>query len=272
MAKNMVIGAFVQTRPKFGANEENIEEAIKNASNFQSDIYVFPELCNTGYAFTSRAECLGLSESLEDGSSVEAFQSFSEKKKCTVVAGLAERVGKNAYNSSAVIERGKILGTYRKMHLFYREKLWFSESTSGFKVFTLKTLDCKIGVLICFDWFFPEASRELALAGVDIICHPSNLVLPGKAQAGMAVRAFENRVFVITANRVGIEMRSAKADFKFTGKSQIISPLMERLAYANSAQVVAKGAGMDLKLARNKHVTSMNNLIRDRRPEFYIHE
>ena len=262
-------GAFVQTKPRFGENEENIDQAIRLVARVQSDIYVFPELCNTGYAFKSKSECLALSESLESGSSVQKLQEFSEKRKCTLVAGLAEKSNDKTYNSSVVIERGKILGTYRKMHLFYREKLWFSEADTGFKVFDLESLGCRIGVMICFDWIFPEVSRELAMLGADIICHPSNLVLPGKAQIGTLVRSYENRLFVITANRVGNENRGPKDKFHFTGRSQITTPLMDKIAFAGASEVVAKSAKLDLQLARNKNATSMNNIMRDRRPEFY---
>ena len=270
-ASKTVIGAFVQTRPKFGKSEENVEQALKIASKVKSDIYVFPELCNTGYAFVSKEESAQLSESLS-GRSVESFQSFSEKRKCAVVAGFAENDSGHVYNSSVIIERGKILGTYRKMHLFYREKLWFSEADTGFKVFDLQSLSCKIGPMICFDWFFPEATRELVLKGADIVCHPSNLVLPGKAQQGTTTRAFENRVFVITANRVGIENRGPKDKFRFTGRSQIISPLMEKLATSRENESIAKAARLNLDLARNKNVTSMNNLLQDRRTEFYVEQ
>lgn len=265
----MIRGAFVQTRPIFGRVDENIESAIRLASKVNADIYVFPELCNTGYAFKSRKECLSLAESLEHGSSVEKFLEFTEKRKCTIVAGLAEKNGARAYNSSVIIERGKILGTYRKMHLFYREKLWFSKSYSGFKSFRLDSLDCRIGVLICFDWLFPEASRKLSLEGAEVLCHPSDLVLPGKGQAGMMVRAFENRVFAITANRVGSENRGPKDRFRFTGNSQIISPEMKKLATAGSDEAVAKFAKLDLELARKKLATSMNDIVRDMRTDFY---
>jgi predicted amidohydrolase len=266
---SVLSGAFVQTHPKFGQNEQNIEEAIRLSSKVDADIYVFPELCNTGYAFRSKQECRSLAEPLKNGVSVEQFQSFSEKRKCTIVAGLAEKDGEKIYNSSVVIERGKILGTYRKMHLFYREKLWFSKSNSGFKTFYLDTLGCRIGVLICFDWFFPEASRKLAMKGAEIICHPSDLVLPGKAQIGMMARAFENMMYAITANRVGSENRGPKDKFRFTGRSQIISPKMEKLVAAGPTEATAKVAKIDLKLAREKHVTSLNDIFEDRRSAFY---
>lgn len=265
----MIRGAFVQTRPVFGKVAENIENGLRLASKVQADIYVFPELCNTGYAFRSRKECFSLAEPLDRGTSVEKFLEFTEKKKCTIVAGLAEKQGTRTYNSSLVVERGRILGTYRKMHLFYREKLWFSKSYDGFKTFRLDSLGCRIGVLICFDWLFPEASRKLALRGADVICHPSDLVLPGKGQAGMMVRAFENRVFTITANRVGTENRGQKDNFRFTGNSQIVSPEMKKLVTAGENVAVAKVAKLDLDLARKKYATSMNNIISDMRTDFY---
>jgi predicted amidohydrolase len=269
---NSLVGAFVQTRPKFGQNEENIEQAVKLTSKIKADLYVLPELCNTGYAFTSKEEADTLSESYITGRSVEVLSAFTEKHHCSLVAGLAEHDNGKTYNSSVVIEQGKIIGSYRKTHLFYREKLWFSPGDTGFRVFDIESLRCKIGPLICFDWFFPEAAREVAIKGADIICHPSNLVLPGKAQQGMLTRAFENRVFVITSNRVGIENRGPKDKFKFTGKSQIISPTMERLATAKSNESIAKSARLNLELARNKQVTSMNGVFSDRRVEFYTEQ
>lgn len=266
-----ILGAFVQMRPKFGENSENIDRAIKLASKVKADLYVMPELCNSGYAFTSKDEARKFAESLEGGSSVQVLQSFSEKRKCAIVAGLAEKTetDEKIFNSAVVIDNGRILGKYRKTHLFYREKLWFEPGDSGFKVFELEKSGCKVGPIVCFDWFFPEASREVAVKGADVICHPSNLVLPGKAQLGMMVRAFENRVFVITANRVGIENRSKEDNFRFTGKSQIISPKMEKLASAKANESIAKVAKLNLELSRDKNVTSMNNALEDRRLEFY---
>lgn len=268
-SKMSILGAFVQMRPKFGENSENIDRAVKLASKVRADLYVFPELCNSGYAFTTKEEVTSFSESLETGPSVQVLQSFSEKRKCALVAGLAEKSGERIYNSAVIIDNDRILGTYRKTHLFYREKLWFKPGDSGFKVFDLERFGCRIGPIICFDWFFPEASREVAVKGADVICHPSNLVLPGKAQIGMMVRAFENRVFVITANRVGIENRSKEDNFHFTGKSQIISPTMEKLASAKANESVVKVARLNLELSRDKKVTSMNNVFEDRRLDFY---
>jgi len=96
------------------------------------------------------------------------------------------------------------LGTYRKIHLFYKEKLYFAPGENPPKVFNVNGVN--IGVMICFDWIFPETARTLSLQGAELIAHPANLVLP-YCQNAMITRSIENRVFTATANRVGSELR-----------------------------------------------------------------
>ncbi|MDW7682147.1 MAG: nitrilase-related carbon-nitrogen hydrolase, partial [bacterium] len=126
----------------------------------------------------------------------------------------------------------------------------------------------KIGVMICFDWIFPEASRTLAKLGADIICHPSNLVLP-YCQNAMVTRCLENRVFAITANRIGTEKRGGEK-LSFTGASQITAyngEILHRCDRDNEQLVVIE---IDPILARNKTITQNNNIFDDLRPEFYL--
>ncbi|GAH14135.1 unnamed protein product, partial [marine sediment metagenome] len=113
----------------------------------------------------------------------------------------------------------EVLGTYRKLHLYYKEKLWFSLGNKPLKIYEVK--NAKIGIMICFDWFFPETMRSLNLLGADIIAHPANLVLP-YCQRAMITRCLINRVFAITSNRIGNEARG-EDNFTFTGRSQITS-------------------------------------------------
>ena len=117
-------------------------------------------------------------------------------------------------------------GAYRKTHLFAEEKKWFDPGDTGFQVFDMGQV--KIGVMICFDWWFPESARVLALKGADIFCHPANLVMP-QCQRVMPAHSLLNGVFTITANRVGTEERGGKAPLQFTGKSQIVDPRGEVL-------------------------------------------
>ena len=145
------------------------------------------------------------------------------------------------------------------------QEFFFTPGDSGFRVWDLG--QAKIGVMICFDWFFPEACRSLALAGARIILHPSNLVLPW-CQRAMITRALENRVFAVTCNRVGVEAR-AGARLRFTGQSQIVDPSGSILARAGARGESLQVVDIDPSLAASKRVTARNDLFRDRRPDLY---
>ena len=97
-----------------------------------------------------------------------------------------------------------LLQTYRKVHLFNQEKRWFDPGDLPFQVERVRGV--RVGMMICFDWVFPEASRALALQGADLVAHPSNLVLD-YCQRVMPARCIENGVFAVTANRFGEDRR-----------------------------------------------------------------
>jgi predicted amidohydrolase len=122
--------------------------------------------------------------------------------------------------------------------------------------------------MICFDWLFPESVRSLALMGADIIAHPSNLVLPYCPQA-MPIRCLENRVFAITANRIGEERRKQGEPLRFIGSSLIVSPEGKILAKAPENEEALLIAEIEPETARNKNLNPLNNLFEDRRPEMY---
>ena len=122
--------------------------------------------------------------------------------------------------------------------------------------------------MICFDWYYPEAARTLALKGADILCHPSNLVLPHCPDA-MVTRSLENRVFSITANRVGQEARGGKPPLTFIGKSEVISPKGQILHRAPIDKEELMIVDIDIKEARDKSINPYNDLLQDRRPHLY---
>lgn len=256
---------FVQTNPEFGMVEKNVRRAIELASNVEADLLVFPELFNTGYLFLSRDEVIKLSEDI-DGPTVRRMSAFSAEHSTAVVAGFAEREGDRVYNSAVAIdETGDVRGVYRKTHLFFEEKLLFDPGNTGFRVFELAGM--RVGVMICFDWVFPESARTLALLGAQVIAHPSCLVMPYAPKAD-PVRAFENRVFVILADRSGFEERGGKR-LKYYGMSLIVDPKMNLLAQAPEDGEHVAVADVDPSLADDKKVNELNNIFLDRRPEFY---
>jgi len=118
-------------------------------------------------------------------------------------------------------------------------------------------------MLICFDWIFPEVWRILSLQGAEIICHPSNLVLP-YAQQAVPVHGLINRTFNITANRTGNER-----GIKFTGQSIISDTSGNTLFKASSIKEEVKVTSLNLSHARNKMITLRNHLFNDRQPKNY---
>jgi len=164
-----------------------------------------------------------------------------------------------------VVTGETILGSYRKIHLFNREKLWFSGGNKAPEVFAVAGF--RLGVMICFDWFFPETARTLALKGAQIIAHPSNLVMP-YCQRSMPLRCLENRVFAITANRIGRETRGAD-DFLFTGASQITGHKGDILSQGPVDQPHIALVELDPTAADDKNLNDYNHLFNDRNPSFY---
>jgi len=263
----MKIG-FVQIKPRLGDVEFNVKHAVdmlRRAYRREAEVIVLPELFNTGYLYTDKKEILKVAEEIPNGFTCRELMRASDEYSMCIVAGMAERCGKDIYNSAIVVSHGEFLGVYRKMHLFYLEKKVFKAGNLGFKVFDIGK--AKVGVLICFDWIFPEAARILALKGAEIICHPANLVLP-YAQTAMLARSIENRVYTITANRIGEEKRGSLC-FKFTGLSQITSPDMKVLVRASKTREEVRVIEIDLKMARDKRVTELNDIFEDRRVDFY---
>ena len=236
--------------------EGNIDRALKLIGNKKTDLIVLPELFNAGYNFRSRREVVRVAEPVPGGITTEALKDFSKRDGTTIVAGVAERKGQSFFNAAVVVKNGKYLGTYRKVHLFYNEKKFFKPGKE-FKVFG------RVGVMVCFDWYFPESARSLMLKGAEVIAHPSNLVLP-HCPDSMKTRALENGVYVITADRVGVER-----GLRFIGLSQIVNPRGQVLYRASGTREECVVRNIDLKLARNKSITPRNNLLRDRAPLAY---
>jgi predicted amidohydrolase len=183
-----------------------------------------------------------------------------------LVAGLPERRENLLFNSAVLVGPQGFLGVYRKTHLFWEETLFFSPGDTGFPVWDIGL--ARIGILICFDWYYPESARTLALKGADILCHPSNLVLPHCPDA-MVTRCLENRVYAITANRVGQEERGGKAPLRFIGKSEIVTPLGEILHRASPEQPELILCEIEIQEARRKSLNPYNDLWKDRKPHLY---
>lgn len=258
---------FFQFAPVFGRISQNLNHVTSRLVKANADLWVLPELFNTGYQFVSRAEVADLAESVPNGFTTRRLVEFAKDTKTWLVAGLPERAGRSFYNSSVLVGPRGHAGTYRKTHLFYEEKLWFQPGRDDYRVYDIGK--ARIGMMVCFDWIFPEVARSLALAGADLLCHPANLVLPYGPDA-MITRCLENRVFAVTANRIGSERRGGKKRLTYIGQSEIVDPAGRILVRAGSRSEALRVVDLDPGEARNKRLNRFNHLILDRRPELYL--
>ncbi|MCK5147754.1 acyltransferase [bacterium] len=256
---------FVQFEPIFGEKKLNFERIKELILTRQADLWVLPELFATGYQFKSQEEMRGLAEPASGGATFQFLQQLCIDSAFHIVAGFTECDEGACYNSSMLIGPDGLVGVYRKVHLFADERQLFSPGNLGFPVFDIGS--AKVGMMICFDWLFPEAARSLALGGADIIAHPVNLVLPF-CQDAMKTRCLENGLFAITANRIGTEHRT-ESSLTFTGRSQIVDPSGKRLIRIGEKISGVQVVSIDPMRARDKMVTEHNDRLADRRPEQY---
>ena len=257
--------AFAQLEPRFGDVRGNVEKAIAAVTKYQADLFILPELYTTGYVFLSRDEALSLAESANDGFALRTFSEFARDNDTAVIFGFAEKDGDRVFNSCAFIDGQVAPLIYRKIHLFYDEKRIFEPGNRLLETFDYR--GARLGMMICFDWIFPEVSRSLALMGAELICHPANLVMPYCQQA-MITRSLENRVFSATANRIGAENRGGQT-CQFTGQSQIVDIFGNVIYRASADKEEIFVADINVAEARSKNVNEANNLWSDRRVDFY---
>jgi N-carbamoylputrescine amidase len=269
--------AVVQSDPKVGVEniDRNLKESeawVEKASEDGAELIVFPELNATGYMFENRKEAFAHAQSVERGSIVETWISLCKKKNVYLVGSLVERDGAKLFDTSVLIGPNGYIGKYRKAHLWNTEKLYFSAGDTGFPVF--ETELGRIGMLICWDTWFPEAFRILALQGADLVCTLNNWVFtPGPLfdESGRCMAAYHtmsaaqvNGLFIAASSRVG-EERGAK----FLGNSLIVGPTGWPIKHAGIEEESILRADVNLSDARKSHWTELNDIRLDRRKDLY---
>jgi predicted amidohydrolase len=262
----MIVGLvqFAPARYDVAANVARVERLLHGV---RADLLVLPELANSGYMYATPEELAPYSEPGEgQGPFLSALRGLAAQTGGLLITGFAERAAGGLYNSAAAVGPGGVVAVYRKTHLFFEEQDLFLPGDTGFVVF--EHAGARIGMMVCFDWYFPESARTLALRGAQVIAHPSNLVLP-HCQTAMVTRCLENRVYAVTTNRYGMEA-SGEKNLTFTGASQLMSPQGERLLQAPVEGDCVLVAEIDPSAADDKQPTSRNHLFADRRPEMYV--
>ena len=268
--------AVAQYAPRVGDVAANHAAAVRWAERAVAegvDLLVLPELASSGYVFESESEAVQTSQGARHGELIQALTAV-----CTggmhCVVGINESDGTVRHNSAVVIGPRGHLATYRKVHLFNDEKSWFEP---GGELAVVDLPFGRLGVVICFDLWFPEAARALALAGADVIAVPTNWVASFRRQvydaAGYCLgdivamaTAAQNGVVMACADRVGVER-----DVTFLGCSIIVGPEGWPLAGpAGHDDEVLLVADVDLEgVAAARRRTPRNHLLDDRRPDSY---
>ena len=262
--------AVAQIDPKLAEVERNLETCVTRLEEAASDgakLLVLPECAIPGYMFDSAEEALPFAEEIP-GPSTEVLERECRRLGMHVVCGMLERGRDALHNSAVLIGPDGLIGTYRKTHLPFLGVDRFVVPGDAFDVYD--TPLGRIGVEICYDLRFPEVTRTLALKGADIIAHPTNFPLAARPQTEFITRAraCENRIYLLTSNRVGKE-RSGE----FCGWSQIVEPRGERLAEAGADEEALLLADVDLERARDKDFVIPGEyelyLFGHRRPDLY---
>src|SRR5579875_62199 len=265
--------AAIQMNPRIGEKSANVArslELIEIAARKTAKIAVLPELCNSGYVFDSREEAVSLSEPVPLGSTTQQWISKAKNEDLYIIAGINEREGDSLFNTAVLLGPSGYLGKYRKIHLWDREKLFFSPGNLGLPTF--ETDFGKIGLMICYDGWHPETIRIHALHNVDIVCNPTCwVVVPGVISERNPIspwihasQANMNNLFVVCADRVGQER-----GVTFLGHSCIASPsgfLSGPASFENEEIVIGD---VDVSIARTKNWTNLANPISDRRTDLY---
>ncbi|HEY4986782.1 MAG TPA: nitrilase family protein [Bradyrhizobium sp.] len=267
--------ACIQMQPSFGDVASNVAKSIEHierAAAQGASLVVLPELCNSGYVFSNREEAFAIAEEIPSGPTTLAWVECAARHGLHIVAGICERAGDKLYNSAVVIGPKGYIGTFRKVHLWNEEALYFEPGDLGFPVF--HTPIGRIGVAICYDGWFPETYRMCALQGADIVCVPTNWVpIPGQAEGHQAMAnilamaaAHSNSMFIACADRVGVERGQP-----FEGQSLIVSYTgwpVAGPASRDSEEILM--AEIDLSEARRKrNWNAFNQVLRDRRTDVY---
>lgn len=260
----MKIG-FFQFRPAFGRISYNLKQIVRKLDGVQADLIVLPELALTGYFFSDKDEVAKLAQNIKASPVIDALINLCRQNDYYLVTGFAEKDHEKYFNSAVLIGPDGVGHVYRKLHLFNDEKKWFDPGDTELSVQQVR--NARIGIMICFDWIFPEVARTLAILGADIICQPANLVL-NYCQQTMISRSLENNVFSVTANRFGVDNRP-HGNLRFTGRSQIVAPKGELLFRGPAQKTSLYLTDIDPSIARNKMITAQNDIIADRRPMFY---
>ncbi|GGA30765.1 N-carbamoylputrescine amidase [Paenibacillus physcomitrellae] len=262
--------------------EENIAKAdrlVREAAKQGAQIILLQELFETPYfCQKEKADYYPYATELEHNKAVNHFKQVAKELQVVLPISFYEKKNNARYNSLAVIDAsGEVLGRYRKSHIpdgpGYEEKFYFNPGDTGFKVWN--TRYGKIGIGVCWDQWYPEAARCMALMGAEILFYPtaigsepqdSSIDSKDHWQTCMLGHAASNLVPVVASNRIGMET-DEDSSINFYGSSFIAGPTGSKVAEASRTEETVLVAEFDLDQLESQRIEW--GIFRDRRPDLY---
>lgn len=251
---------FLQFAPVYHDPAANVELMVRHLERTFDALIVMPELALSGYLFRSTEELRAQAFRADDAIWAPLYD-LLKGQRLHVAVGFAEHAPEGVYNSMVLAGPDGPVAVYRKIHLFDREHLHFLPGQEPPPV--VDVCGVKVGLMVCWDWYFPETARSLARRGAQIIAHGANLVLPWCLDA-MRTRSLENRVFTVTANRTGVEEVEVPDEpnpirLSFYGRSQVVDTKGNRILAVGANKVDgAFTVDVDPAQADDKAVTPRN--------------
>ena len=261
---------------------ENIAKAdvlVRNAASKGAQIILLQELFETPYfCQKEKSAYYVFATELEQNKAVQHFREVAKELQVVLPISFYEKKNYARYNSLAVIDaNGDVLGKYRKSHIpagpGYEEKFYFNPGDTGFKVWNTKY--AKIGVGVCWDQWYPEAARCMALMGAELLFYPTAIgsepqdgAIDSKEhwQTCMLGHAAANLIPVVASNRIGVE-EDEDSEITFYGSSFIAGPQGNKVAEANRTEATVLVAEFDLEQLERQRLEW--GIFRDRRPDLY---
>jgi predicted amidohydrolase len=251
------------------ANLTAIIGHLNTAADDQVHLVVFPECVLTGYCFESLDQALPHGQPVP-GPATDSVAEVCHQRNIYALFGMLERAEDGFFNVCVLVGPSGVVGKYRKVHLPYLGIDRFTTpGNEPFRVYDIGGL--RVGMIICYDGSFPEATRVMALDGADLVALPTNWPPGAEEMAAHAsnTRAAENNLYFMAVDRVGTER-----GFRFIGCSRLCDPGGATMDDAPHTESQLIRGTIDVTRARNKKIVRVPgkhsiDRVNDRRPEFY---
>lgn len=286
MAEIKVAALQMKCTPDVFENIKKAEELVRTASEAGAKIILLPELFERLYFCQERRyEYYDFALPVNENAAVNHFKNICKELSVVMPISFYEKDGTRLFNSIAMIDAdGKVLGVYRKTHIpddhYYQEKFYFTPGNTGFKVF--KTMYGNVGVGICWDQWFPETARAMALLGADLLLYPTaigsepilDVDSSGHWKRTMQGHSAANVIPVVAANRYGeekvipcVENGNQSSALVFYGNSFMTDEMGDIISSAGRDEDAVLVSSYDFDKIREARMSW--GLFRDRRPEMY---